>query len=695
MQTIELGMPSTSNASSVSSRVNPSKVTANFDDSAIEEQDPYFTVTRKLHALADVVDAQQREIENQKKDIHSKTKCIEELKLLLGNTKTPTEIELVLNNYASVSPSLPTPSVPSASVSDNGLQAPKLMHPNSVGSGGMGSLYSFPNGASSALSDVSASLNFPRKPELPSRKSTSSASFSLPVKGLSNENFSSASSTSDTLESSKAIDRKAKLTSTPWDLCNNNHSDLSLANIQLDGSKSTIANNSLSNSSKHGMQKSVFSAGTDVSGADQTAYMRDLWPNETNASMASATLGSNLVSALKAPSLSSSRSSSYTKGPSSSIWDPSSNVSLSNLTDCPNPRENAIRYRKLSERNAVYDWNIIVNKIILSNDQQSSIFLQQKLKVASPEIKQSIINCILIQAFPLMLNRFGNFLIQRCFEHGTPHQIRIIGSAILGNMYKLATDPFGCHVVQKAFDNIDEDIKYSMMEELFVTIDETIMHHYACHVWQKLFETRWFNYPVNVMDRVNIALKGKWHEVALGENGSLVVQNMFENCVEKDKHDCVEEVILHLDLIVRGQWGNWVIQHMVENSQGDVLRRVVAALLLRATEYSVDQYASKVMEKAIKFGPRDFISLYLKQITNARMDRTRQPLIDIASDQYGNYLIQQIIQLAQPSDRSTVVTHIKKHMVSLRGSKYGQKVAFLAEKWKTQNPQFVSNVDFD
>ncbi|EPX71857.1 RNA-binding protein Mcp2 [Schizosaccharomyces octosporus yFS286] len=695
MQTIELGMPAASNTSSVSSKTNPSKLTTSFDGNVMDAQDPYFTVTRKLHALADIVDAQQKEIENQKKEIHSKTKCVEELQLLLASTKPPIDVGLTLNNYASGSPSLAATSVPSATTSDNGLQAPKLMHPSSSG---VGSLYTLSNTAPSALSDVSASLNFPRKPELPSRKSTSSNSFSL-SKGLSNENYSSASSTSDILESSKAIDRKTKLTSTPWDLCNNNHSDFTLANLQIDGTKPTIANSPLSNSSKHGIQKSVFSTNADIASTDQSAYVRDLWPNETTASMTSATLGSNLVSALKAPSLSSSRSSSYTKGSSGSnvpsIWDPSNNAALPIVNDSTNPRENAIRYRKLSERNAVYDWNIIVNKIILNNDQQSSIFLQQKLKMASPEIKQAIIDCILVQACPLMLNRFGNFLIQRCFEHGTPHQIRVIGSTIMGNMYKLATDPFGCHVVQKAFDNIDEDIKYSMMEELFLTINETIMHHYACHVWQKLFETRWFKYPVNVMDRVNIALKGKWHEVALGENGSLVVQNMFENCVEKDKQDCIEEVILHLDLIVRGQWGNWVIQHMVENSQGEALRRVVGALLLRATEYSVDQYASKVMEKAIKFGPRDFISLYLKQITNARMDRTRQPLIDIASDQYGNYLIQQIIQLAQPSDRTTVITHIKKHMVSLRGSKYGQKVAFLAEKWKTQNPQFVSNTGFD
>lgn len=57
----------------------------------------------------------------------------------------------------------------------------------------------------------------------------------------------------------------------------------------------------------------------------------------------------------------------------------------------------------------------------------------------------------------------------------------------------------------------------------------------ACHVWQKLFELRWSDSPPQIMKYVNEALRGMWHEVALGETGSLVVQNIFENCLEEDK----------------------------------------------------------------------------------------------------------------------------------------------------------------
>lgn len=199
------------------------------------------------------------------------------------------------------------------------------------------------------------------------------------------------------------------------------------------------------------------------------------------------------------------------------------------------PSTEPLNYRRLLDRNVTCDWKYIVDKIVCNNDQQASIFLQQKLKVGTAEQKYDIVEAIVAQAYPLMVNRFGNFLVQRCFEHGTPEQVIKIAESIRGNTLNLSMDPFGCHVVQKAFDSVPEEYKAIMVHELLRRIPETVIHRYACHVWQKLFELRWSDTPPQIMKYVNEALKGMWHEVALGETGSLVVQNIFENCLEEDK----------------------------------------------------------------------------------------------------------------------------------------------------------------
>lgn len=349
-----------------------------------------------------------------------------------------------------------------------------------------------------------------------------------------------------------------------------------------------------------------------------------------------------------------------------------------------------LNYRKLLERTVSCNWSFIVDRIVLDNDQQASIFLQQKLKIANQEQKRGIISAIVDQSYMLMINRFGNFLIQRCLEYGTPEQIEAVTRGMIGNVVVLAMDPFGCHVIQKALDCVSNDMKTTIIQEMLTRVTESVVHRYACHVWQKLFELRWDTTPPKFMQKVNQDLKGMWTQVALGETGSLVVQNIFENCVDEDKKSCVDEVVENLDAIIRGQWGNWVIQHMVEHAAEPYRQIVLNRIINNAPIYSVDQFASKAVEKMLKMGDPEIIQKFLDKVTERHPDRPRIPLIDIASDAHGNYLIQYILQSGSTLQKEKVAAQIKKHMVSLRGSKWGSKCAWLIDKNRSNTSVFQS-----
>ncbi|KAL1922837.1 uncharacterized protein VTP21DRAFT_9213 [Calcarisporiella thermophila] len=347
-------------------------------------------------------------------------------------------------------------------------------------------------------------------------------------------------------------------------------------------------------------------------------------------------------------------------------------------------------FRKALDKHTNADWQLCVDRIINQTDQQASIFLQQKLKCVHGEQKQAIFDAILSQAYGLMTNRFGNFLVQRCFEFGNEQQVHAVANSMRGNILSLACDPFGCHVVQKALDNVDEATKTSMVTEMFRKIPETITHKYASHVWQKIFEIRWSSSPPAVMTYVNNAIAGSWHKVALDETGSLVVQNIFENCSEQDKRSVIHEVLNHIVSISKGQWGNWVIQHIIEHGANQDREKVMQTILEQVVSLSMDQYASKVVEKALKTGSESVMESFIQEVLRPSPDRPRIPLIDIASDQYGNYIVQFILNNANERQREVCVQQIRKHMVSLRGSKYGQKVAFVVEKLRQMGQQLPS-----
>jgi pumilio RNA-binding family len=57
-----------------------------------------------------------------------------------------------------------------------------------------------------------------------------------------------------------------------------------------------------------------------------------------------------------------------------------------------------------------------------SQDQHGSRFIQQKLERATVSEKQMVFSEILTAAYSLMTDVFGNYVIQKFFEFGTPEQ---------------------------------------------------------------------------------------------------------------------------------------------------------------------------------------------------------------------------------------------------------------------------------
>ena len=65
----------------------------------------------------------------------------------------------------------------------------------------------------------------------------------------------------------------------------------------------------------------------------------------------------------------------------------------------------------------------LTNHVVeFSQDQHGSRFIQQKLERATVAEKEMVFNEILAAAHNLMTDVFGNYVIQKFFEHGTPEQ---------------------------------------------------------------------------------------------------------------------------------------------------------------------------------------------------------------------------------------------------------------------------------
>ena len=84
-----------------------------------------------------------------------------------------------------------------------------------------------------------------------------------------------------------------------------------------------------------------------------------------------------------------------------------------------------------------------------AGDQHGSRFIQQKLETANSDGKDQIFMEIQPNSLQLMTDLFGNYVIQKLFEHGSQAQKKILANQMKGHVRSLSNQMYGCRVVQK------------------------------------------------------------------------------------------------------------------------------------------------------------------------------------------------------------------------------------------------------
>ncbi len=93
--------------------------------------------------------------------------------------------------------------------------------------------------------------------------------------------------------------------------------------------------------------------------------------------------------------------------------------------------------------------DIFGHVVEFSGDQHGSRFIQQKLETANSDEKDVVFREIEPNALQLMKDVFGNYVIQKFFEHGSQVQKKILASQMKGKGIDLSMQMYACRVVQK------------------------------------------------------------------------------------------------------------------------------------------------------------------------------------------------------------------------------------------------------
>ncbi|KAM7079582.1 pumilio homolog 2 isoform 6-T8 [Molossus nigricans] len=326
--------------------------------------------------------------------------------------------------------------------------------------------------------------------------------------------------------------------------------------------------------------------------------------------------------------------------------------------------------------------DLIGHIVEFSQDQHGSRFIQQKLERATPAERQMVFNEILQAAYQLMTDVFGNYVIQKFFEFGSLDQKLALATRIRGHVLPLALQMYGCRVIQKALESIssDQQVISEMVKELDGHVLKCVKDQNGNHVVQKCIECV---QPQSLQFIID-AFKGQVFVLSTHPYGCRVIQRILEHCTAEQTLPVSEELHQHTEQLVQDQYGNYVIQHVLEHGRPEDKSKIVSEIRGKVLALSQHKFASNVVEKCVTHASRAERALLIDEVC-CQNDGPHSALYTMMKDQYANYVIQKMIDMAEPAQRKIIMHKIRPHITTLRKYTYGKHILAKLEKYYLKN----------
>ncbi|GMI86260.1 pumilio 4 [Hibiscus trionum] len=319
--------------------------------------------------------------------------------------------------------------------------------------------------------------------------------------------------------------------------------------------------------------------------------------------------------------------------------------------------------------------DIVDHVVEFSTDQYGSRFIQQKLETAMEEEKNKIFPKIIPHALALMTDVFGNYVIQKFFEHGTESQRAELVTQLTGHVLPLSLQMYGCRVIQKALEVVDVDQQTGLVAELDGSIIKCVRDQNGNHVIQKCIEC----VPQDQIQFIISAFYGQVVALSTHPYGCRVIQRVLEHCDDiKTQQIIMDEIMQSVCSLAQDQYGNYVIQHVLEHSKPHERSAIISKLAGQIVKLSQQKFASNVVEKCLTFGGPEERQILVNEMLGSTDEN--EPLQAMMKDQFGNYVVQKVLETCDDQNLELILSRIKIHLNALKRYTYGKHIVARVEK---------------
>jgi pumilio RNA-binding family len=184
-------------------------------------------------------------------------------------------------------------------------------------------------------------------------------------------------------------------------------------------------------------------------------------------------------------------------------------------------------------------------------------------------------------------------------------------------------------------------VQSDLIEELEADIMNCVNNSHGNHVIQKLLQCV-------APERLNFVRNFHGLVLELGQHpyGCRVLQRCFEHLPDEYTRPLLNELHLHTRALMQDQYGNYVVQFVLERGQPSDRNHVIGLLRGQLLGMASHKFASNVCEKALVHSARADRDALIGEILAPRSDGSTAVGFMI-KDQYANYVLQRAMRVSE------------------------------------------------